>query len=81
MKRKNDFEKVNKFLFTFFPEMIQVYYDNVLHNVNHTHEIEYSRLHRDGDKPAMIFTDGSKSWYKNGQRHREGDEPAVIYAN
>ena len=61
--------------------MIRVYYDNVLHNINHTHEIEYSMLHRDEDLPAIIYADGSKFWYKNGQLHREGDLPAEIYAN
>jgi hypothetical protein len=34
--------------------------------------------HRDGDKPAVIWSDGSKSWWKEGKRHRDGDEPAVI---
>lgn len=34
--------------------------------------------HRDGDMPAMIFHDGSRSWYKNGKLHRDRDLPAVI---
>ena len=36
-------------------------------------------LHRD-DGPAVIFSNGSKAWYKNGERHRE-DGPAVIYSD
>jgi len=59
--------------------MIQVYYNNVLHDVL-DNEIEYSRLHRENDEPAIIYENGSKFWYKNGQRHREGDEPAYISA-
>jgi len=61
--------------------MIQVYYNNVLHNVNYYYEIEYSILHRDGDEPAEIYVDGSKCWHKNGQSHREGDLPAIIHAS
>ena len=34
-------------------------------------------LHRE-DGPAMIFSDGSQYWYKNGYLHRE-DGPAEIY--
>ena len=60
--------------------MIQVYYNNVLHDVL-DNEIEYSRLHREGDEPAIICENGSKIWYKNGQLHREGDLPAYIDAN
>ena len=29
---------------------------------------------------VKVYTNGSKKWYKNGQRHRE-DGPAVEYAN
>jgi len=39
------------------------------------------QFHRDGDLPAIIYTDGTKAWWKNGQLHREGDLPAVIYCN
>ena len=35
-------------------------------------------LHRDGDEPAVIWSDGYKEYFKNGERHRDGDEPAVI---
>jgi hypothetical protein len=53
---------------------------------SHTHEI--SRLtwkkngdwHRDGDKPARIWTNGTLKWVKNGQPHRDDDKPAAIYA-
>jgi len=34
--------------------------------------------HREGDKPASIYSDGSKAWYKNGLRHRNGDRPAAV---
>jgi predicted lipoprotein with Yx(FWY)xxD motif len=36
------------------------------------------RLHRDGDKPAIIRADGTQFWYKDDQIHRDGDKPAII---
>ena len=33
--------------------------------------------HRE-DGPAVIWADGTKSWYLNGERHRENG-PALIY--
>lgn len=35
--------------------------------------------HRDGDKPAMVFDDGTNVWFKNGLQHRDNDKPAVVY--
>src|SRR3990167_9929300 len=35
-------------------------------------------LHRENDKPAIIWFDGSKQWWKNGLRHRENNQPAGI---
>jgi len=35
--------------------------------------------HREGDKPAVIYPDGSAFYYKEGKIHRDGDKPAVIY--
>jgi len=37
------------------------------------------QLHRDNDSPAVIFEDGSKSWYKNGNLHRDNAQPARIW--
>ena len=34
------------------------------------------KLHRD-DGPAVIYSNGNKTWYKNGELHRD-DGPAVI---
>ena len=39
-----------------------------------------NKLHREGDYPASEFTDGYKSWYKEGKRHRLNG-PAVIYSS
>ena len=36
------------------------------------------KLHREGDKPAVIHPSGTQMWYVNGNVHREGDKPAVI---
>ena len=38
-------------------------------------------FHRDGDKPAIIYLNGTQKYYKNGKSHRDGDKPAVIYPN
>jgi hypothetical protein len=49
--------------------------------VNHmdyiAYYVDYS-LHRDDDKPAIAYTDGSKSWYQNGKLHRDNDNPSII---
>jgi len=37
-------------------------------------------LHRDGDLPAVEYSDGSKCWYRDGELHREGDKPAIEIA-
>jgi hypothetical protein len=34
------------------------------------------RLHSFNDQPAIIWRDGSKSWYKHGKLHRDNDQPA-----
>ena len=38
------------------------------------------KLHREGDKPAIVALDGYKSYWKNGRLHRDNG-PAVIYAD
>jgi len=42
---------------------------------------EDGKYHRDVDRPAIIYSNGSKHWFKNGKRHRDGDKPAIIYSN
>lgn len=34
-------------------------------------------LHRDNDKPAIIYKNGEKRWYTNGKLHRANNKPAV----
>lgn len=36
-------------------------------------------LHRDGDRPSAVWTNGSQFWYKEGKLHRDDDKPAMIY--
>ncbi len=36
--------------------------------------------HREGDYPAMEYTDGYKAWYKNNKLYRKNG-PAIIFAN
>jgi hypothetical protein len=35
-------------------------------------------VHRDGDLPAIILSNGDQYWYKEGEVHRDGDLPAII---
>jgi hypothetical protein len=46
----------------------------------HESEAWYRRgkLHRDGDKPAVVMGDGTMLWFQNGNRHRSGDKPAEV---
>ena len=37
--------------------------------------------HRDGDRPAVIYADGSQEWWWHGEHHRDGDRPATVRAN
>lgn len=43
--------------------------------------IKIYAYHSFNGEPAVIWSSGSKTWYKEGELHRDGDEPAVIYAN
>ena len=36
--------------------------------------------HRDNDLPAIVHSDGTKHWQKNGKLHRENG-PALIFPN
>ncbi|HMC00637.1 MAG TPA: hypothetical protein VKN14_06335 [Flavobacteriaceae bacterium] len=38
-------------------------------------------LHRENDKPAIEYSNGTKYWYKNGKIHRENDKPAIEWSN
>lgn len=62
----------------------------ILHSYNDHPSMDYDngtkrwykngKLHRDGDKPALIYT-GGKIWYKNGKFHRDNNRPAIVYEN
>lgn len=38
----------------------------------------FNQLHRGGDLPAVIWTDGTCEWYRYGKRHRDNDMPAIV---
>ena len=38
-------------------------------------------LHSFRGEAAVIYSDGQKAWYKNGEFHRGNDLPAVIYSD
>jgi len=46
-----------------------------------TYHFKNGKLHRVGDKPAIVYANGDKEWRKNGKIHREGDKPAIVYAS
>ena len=39
------------------------------------------KLHRDNDRPSIIYKCNTRCWCKNGVFHRENDQPAVVYSN
>jgi hypothetical protein len=38
-----------------------------------------NKRHRDNDKPAREYENGSKEWYQNGKIHRDNDRPAFEF--
>ena len=42
---------------------------------------QHGQLHRDGNQPVIIMSDGTQYWYQHGQLHRDGDQPAMITSN
>lgn len=43
-----------------------------------TKYLQNGKLHRFGDEPAIVYTNGESHWYKNGKLHRRGDLPAIV---
>lgn len=66
------------------PELMAQYRDGT-HNENDRYGLYWTnqecQRHRDSDKPALIWSDGTLIWYQNGQLHRDGDKPAHISAD
>ena len=65
------------------PELMAQYKDGS-HTKNEFDYLEWrqnDKMHRDGDKPAIIYADGSLAWYQIGLIHRDGDKPAIITAD
>jgi len=45
----------------------------IKHNIYHSHETfrdEDLNYHNEDDKPAIIYSDGFKAWFKRGKLHR-----------
>ena len=40
-----------------------------------------AKIHREGDRPAIVRDDGGREWRRYGQLHRDHDRPAKIYPN
>jgi hypothetical protein len=38
-------------------------------------------VHRENDLPAVVYTDGTKTWYFHGETHRDDDKPAYMGSN
>jgi len=43
--------------------------------------MQHGEVHRDGDLPATIRSDGERAWWWRGKNHRDGDLPAAIRAD
>ena len=41
----------------------------------------FGKRHSFDDRPAIIYSNGDQSWYRNNKLHRDNDQPAVIYAD
>ena len=39
------------------------------------------KIHSINDEPAVVRSDGTRKWYKNGLLHRDDDKPAIIYGS
>jgi antitoxin component YwqK of YwqJK toxin-antitoxin module len=61
-------------------EYKKIHFDVVIES-NRTIYYLCGKIHREGDLPAVVWTNGTQLWYKNGKRHREGDLPAIIWAD
>lgn len=42
---------------------------------------KYGKIHRDNDKPAVIWADSTQEWWSNGMLHRDSGMPAIVCAN
>jgi hypothetical protein len=48
---------------------------------NRTYYYIDNKRHRDNDKPAIEYANGTKAWYQNGKVHRDNDNPAIILSD
>jgi len=56
--------------------------DNDDYNVNEGGTkwwVKNGLLHRENDKPAVVWADGTKFYYQNGVPHRDGGKPTMEY--
>lgn len=37
------------------------------------------KVHRDNDLPAIIYKNGTRKWYQNGNLHRDNNKPVIEY--
>ena len=42
---------------------------------------QYDKIHRDHDRPAQIYSNGSQTWYQHDLIHRNHDRPASIHSD
>ncbi len=53
----------------------------VFTTTDRTIHLKDGKIHREGDLPAIEYTNGDREYYIDGVLHREGDKPARILAN
>jgi hypothetical protein len=84
---KIDLDRLQRDELTYLRRCINNTLDTFYMDLDVTIRIEKFRIrwckngkpHRDNDKPAVIWYNGSIYWYKNGVHHRDNDQPAVIF--
>ncbi len=80
----NEYLKERELWWPVSPELMAEYNDGS-HDSKDTRDkllwYKNDLLHRDGDKPAVIYSYGTLEWRKNGDLHRDGDKPAWIGAD
>jgi hypothetical protein len=73
------YDKIN--LYTIFEQLYSIHIFNALYYFLIGSDENQHIYHRDNDLPAIIYDNGVKKWFKEGNLHRDNDLPAIIYSN
>ncbi len=76
-----DFNRYGKFMDILYPGCFIQFYNKHVKITIERYCTEYrlfGKLHSCHNQPAIIWSNGSKEWYKNDKLHRDCDQPATI---